>query len=463
MTLCKTKKPPVLAFERWLGRASIRSSNKDPLIPSDGVLDHGLVKDLTRALGPSEGQVVAEAMAAEGHKASEKILSFQKDSSGTNGASLDLTDYSKALKKASSLVKDSAKMARTSLEDDQQKNLEESLAALRTATRELDACAAQAQRTAGFDSKVHIDGSRRFGIYDVSLLNEEGVPKKPYLTISSPHLHKLFGLWKAREKADNASKPVKDVVAAIQALPDRVLFLNSLYCCLARYEGLKGAGYQCAVPGIAFDAAEKCGLGNTIECFASPLNCRFKQYCSAFPDVEGLFGSLGSFFEFSPTEGSFEANPPFVPEIMTAMGERIEKLLGNQYASALSFLVVVPAWGAGMQFVEHLEASEHVRAQAHIPAADHVFCDGAQHNRVPRHGSVELRPSSWDTAVVLLQNEAGAAKWPVDTQALEDSFCAALRQAAESVPKHSSSLQGWEKRGVARGGRGPPKRPRTQY
>jgi phosphorylated CTD-interacting factor 1 len=32
------------------------------------------------------------------------------------------------------------------------------------------------------------------------------------------------------------------------------------------------------------------------ECFASPLNAHFERYGSAFPDVDGPFGSAGSFF-----------------------------------------------------------------------------------------------------------------------------------------------------------------------
>jgi hypothetical protein len=38
------------------------------------------------------------------------------------------------------------------------------------------------------------------------------------------------------------------------------------------------------------------------ECFASPLNCRYGRFCSAFYDTDGAFGSLGSFFDFHPTE-----------------------------------------------------------------------------------------------------------------------------------------------------------------
>ena len=36
------------------------------------------------------------------------------------------------------------------------------------------------------------------------------------------------------------------------------------------------------------------------------------RYYSAFLDTDSAFGSLGSFFDADITEGSYEANPPFV-------------------------------------------------------------------------------------------------------------------------------------------------------
>lgn len=58
------------------------------------------------------------------------------------------------------------------------------------------------------------------------------------------------------------------------------------------------------------------------------------------------FGHVGSFFEFEPASGSFEANPPFEPVLMMAMAERMEKLLSTAEAAGapLSFSVVVPGW-----------------------------------------------------------------------------------------------------------------------
>ena len=212
---------------------------------------------------------------------------------------------------------------------------------------------------------------------------------------------------------------------------------------------------QCAVPGACFESLREF-LGNTIECFASPLNCRFERYFSAFPALERAFGSLGSFFdEWSRIEaGSFEVNPPFVPEVLAFAAAKIGELLGDPGKGALSFLAVVPDWGGGSSAAQALRESPFLRANVTIPAADHVFVDGAQHRVRDRH-----RPSSWDTAVLLLQNDAGAAKWPLDTKTLARVVRASFRRAAnEAVPEGAEDLQAWEKRGPGRGGK---KRPRS--
>ena len=44
--------------------------------------------------------------------------------------------------------------------------------------------------------------------------------------------------------------------------------------------------------------------GVKCEGFASPLNCRLGagHFCSAFPDTDAAFGSLGSFFNLSASD-----------------------------------------------------------------------------------------------------------------------------------------------------------------
>ena len=81
-----------------------------------------------------------------------------------------------------------------------------------------------------------------------------------------------------------------------------------------------------------------------IECFASPLNWQTSGgYCSAFADCDYWFGSLGSFFDFYPTEaGSYEVNPPFMIHGCAVEDHllRIFAHCANQFA--LSFVIVYP-------------------------------------------------------------------------------------------------------------------------
>ena len=54
----------------------------------------------------------------------------------------------------------------------------------------------------------------------------------------------------------------------------------------------EGSGLQGSLPVSVFQALKK-HFGVTMECFASPLNCYFRQFCSAFADTDGYFGSRG--------------------------------------------------------------------------------------------------------------------------------------------------------------------------
>ena len=64
------------------------------------------------------------------------------------------------------------------------------------------------------------------------------------------------------------------------------------------------------LPLQAFRVLEAWGCEH--ECFANPLNATLASYCSLHYDSDRYFGSLGSFFDFHPVRGNFEANPPFV-------------------------------------------------------------------------------------------------------------------------------------------------------
>lgn len=79
------------------------------------------------------------------------------------------------------------------------------------------------------------------------------------------------------------------------------LFIGRVWCLLKRYQTFLGnlTGSTCeaeqtqsALPVSVFECLNR-HFGVTFECFASPLNSYFRQYCSAFSDTDSYFGSRG--------------------------------------------------------------------------------------------------------------------------------------------------------------------------
>lgn len=83
---------------------------------------------------------------------------------------------------------------------------------------------------------------------------------------------------------------------------------------------------QSSIPVTVFECLHR-NFGVTFECFASPLNCYFRQFCSAFGDTDSYFGSRGSFLDFRPLSGSFQVNPPYCEELIDAAVQHIDRLL----------------------------------------------------------------------------------------------------------------------------------------
>jgi phosphorylated CTD-interacting factor 1 len=234
--------------------------------------------------------------------------------------------------------------------------------------------------------------------FDVSLGKQSKTKK--LLKLNTQHYNKLRELFKRHVP----TPPQQEGEAAAEI--DEQKFSACLFNMLSRYNALLGHGMQCALSEHGFDAL-KGALDVTFECFASPLNCMYDVYCSAFPDTDCHFGSVGSFFDFFPTEGSFEANPPFIRPIMAAMVRHIEQLLAAPAAKALSFVVIVPGWTEMVAWAL-LQESKFKQLEMLVAAADHGYCSGAQHQRKDRY-----LEAPYDTAVFVLQNKQGAKRWPV--------------------------------------------------
>jgi phosphorylated CTD-interacting factor 1 len=237
--------------------------------------------------------------------------------------------------------------------------------------------------------------------------------RRHILKMNHEHYSKLLTLWRLNRRA------VGEQISDSEQINDndKLTFHNDLYSLLARYYSIQGPGFQAACPELVFDVLES-GLGVQHECFASPLNCYFGSYCSAF-DVDVPFGSSGSFWNFSPIQGgSFQANPPFVHHVMVEMVKTIESRLSEDNVP-FSFVVVVPVWLEESSY-QHMCHSQYKVKHWIIAKADHGFCDGAQHQRRDRY-----RVSPYDTAIFVLQNKAGRIHYvpsPKLEQELRDAF-----------------------------------------
>ena len=193
-----------------------------------------------------------------------------------------------------------------------------------------------------------------------------------------------------------------------------------IYNVLTRYETLSrfDQGTQGALPPAAFKVLQS-EWGVNHECFASPLNCTLNSYNSLFPDVDGCFGSLGSFFDFFPEHGAHEANPPFdvdsvnatfqhIQRVMVAARDRWEQQrIGTHVVhetAALLFFVVSP-------FVPPAVVSdEFVIRQVELAAAEHSYTLGMKH----RGGAKDqLWQSSGKTVLSFIGNAAATVKWPI--------------------------------------------------
>lgn len=85
-----------------------------------------------------------------------------------------------------------------------------------------------------------------------------------------------------------------------------------------------------------------------IELFGSPMNTHNNEFCSPF-QIEKLFGSQGSFFEYKfPKSELYLCNPPFDEELIKQMSKYILKYLEHS-KNELTFLVTIPVWDSESQ------------------------------------------------------------------------------------------------------------------
>eukprot|EP00939_MAST-03C_sp_MAST-3C-sp1_P000626 g626.t1 len=224
-------------------------------------------------------------------------------------------------------------------------------------------------------------------------------------------------------------------------------FRKRLFLVLLRYNSLRGGGVhgggmQAAAPEAVFDVLRR-RFDAAFECFASPLNCRYGLYCSAFEDVDAPFGSIGSFWRFRPLSGSFQANPPFDVQIIRRVADHIDGILrvADQKRAALSFVVMVPTWRDSVGWT-NMHKSPFLRSHLLLDRRGHGYCEGLQHRRPTRY-----RIAPHDTSVFFLQSTKGFRRWRPTEDALSE-----LRRAFRSKHARKADIVAAKRRrGAERG------------
>ena len=194
------------------------------------------------------------------------------------------------------------------------------------------------------------------------------------------------------------------------------LFDDDVFRLVARYETLPiGDSYQAAVPPPVFRFLRTC-MGVTHECFASPLNrsMEIESFTGAYPDVDTPFGSLGDFWQAVSERklwehgGSFEANPPFIEDILYVLAKTVLFII-SATTYPISFVLVLPDW-QDTPAIELLRSQHSCKRSFCITRDEHVYLCGTQYH--PVRDRQERLVHYCNSYIIVSQNEVGSYKWP---------------------------------------------------
>lgn len=293
-----------------------------------------------------------------------------------------------------------------------------------------------------------------------SLLYNSKKYKKPFcIRLAKTHYYKLQQMfWHVHGQATTRIIRSSSTSGATKALH---AFHYIIMTVLLRYSSLsggqlllemRGGGMQGAIHGQVFqELRESFPSGPLLECFASPLNAYVPTFCSAFPDIDWHFGSVGDFMSHLITSGCCEANPPFTPGLMSAMVQRIEYCLAeaDRKKTALTITVIVPTVqdtltdaACAKRFAatpfRRMVASPSCRMHIVLSAREHGYIAGAQHLKTKRY-----KYSIFETSVIVLQSQASRQQAVSDgfEQRIRDAFRSLhLIEAAESKTKGDAKI-----------------------
>ena len=219
-------------------------------------------------------------------------------------------------------------------------------------------------------------------------VGDEGVTiGKVYIKLKKVYREKLYDLYKTF--GERSGEGFDKVLATL----------------LLRYDAMQGGIMEASLPPAVFDVLKQ-DFGVFMEGFASPFNTHFARYCSLFPDTDCAFGSIGTFFQFRPKDGSFECFPPQIPAILERTVTHIEELLIST-SHAVSFVLVICGGARDEQYWKMATDSRFCTHVQTFQPREHALVGGLAHRK-----KEVLKLSVYPTSLVFMQNEKGAKRYP---------------------------------------------------
>lgn len=244
--------------------------------------------------------------------------------------------------------------------------------------------------------------------------------------ISKEKLVRLSKLYRNNDTAsDNDEVTISGDVIPVQ-MPNHFWYFVLVMC--MRYKiavGERGGGLHAAVDPMLMSLLSS-RMHVVGECFASPFNCWYDLYCSAFKDVDTYFGSRGSFFTTDLPDGMYECNPPFVEEVILMMVDRMKMTMTNKRSTcddvsnrAIGYVVFIPNW-EDCEGLQRLRDSKYCVHDVLLPAKQHKYVCGEQHISYNTFNAVH------GTRVFVLQNKRAREKYEIDADVLTGNHIALI-------------------------------------
>lgn len=139
------------------------------------------------------------------------------------------------------------------------------------------------------------------------------------------------------------------VIDKLDRLLDPSVFnrLEIIYAVLNRYRLYMSYTNDCL---SCDDTYAVHNLDNTLEMYANPINSHVSSFCSLFPDLERLFGSVGSAAHIGVRDlmryRLVIANPPYIDAVMTDMAKILERTIKEcvKHNNHMTLIITVPDW-----------------------------------------------------------------------------------------------------------------------